>query len=103
MTTTSQKIEKALSILSNHDWYWAMADYSSSAYDNAYGSMRSFVEVVASIADSTIVKALRDLWKATYEYVHTTMFGSDDAAKAEFKSKEAELMAVIKPTYTMAA
>ena len=103
MTTTSQKIEKALSILSNHDWYWAMADYSSSAYDNAYGSMRSFVDIVASITDSTIVKALRDLWKATYEYVHTTMFDSNDAIKAEFKSKEAELMAVIKPNYTMAA
>jgi hypothetical protein len=31
------------------------------------------------------------------------MFGGNDEAKAEFKAKEAELMAVIKPTYAMAA
>ena len=103
MATTSQKVEKALSILKGHDWYWAMADYSSPAYDNAYSSMRSFVEVVASIADNAIVEALRDLWKATYDYIHATMWSSDDAAKAEFKAKEAELMSIINPTFAMAA
>jgi hypothetical protein len=65
--------------------------------------MRAFVELVATIEDSTIVKALRDLWTATYEYVHATMWGSNEAAKAEFNAKEAELMAVIKPTYSVAA
>lgn len=101
--TTSQKIEKALSIMKTHDWYWMMADYTNPAYGNAYGSMRAFVEVVASIADKAIVKALRSLWQATYDYVHATMFGSNDKAKAEFKTKEAELMAIIQPSYTMAA
>jgi len=103
MTTTSQKIEKALSILKGHDWYWAMADYSNPAYGNAYASMRAFVEVVASIADSTIVTALRDLWKATYQYVHATMWCSSVEAKETFKTKESELMAVIKPAYSIAA
>ena len=65
--------------------------------------MRAFVELVATIADKVIVKALRDLWTATYEYTHETMWGSNDEAKAEFKAKEAELMAVIKPQYAMAA
>lgn len=102
MATTANKIETALQIMNQHDWYWCMAD-SNSAYGYAYGTMRMFVELVATIEDSTIVKALRDLWKATYDYVHATMWSSNDAAKAEFKAKEAELMAVIKPTYQMAA
>ena len=102
MATTANKIEKALSILSQHDWYWMMSE-SNSAYGYACGSMRAFVELVATIENSTIVKALRDLWKATYEYVHATMFGSNNEAKAEFKAKEAELMAVINQSYTMAA
>ena len=101
--TTQQKIEKALSIMKSHDWYWCMADYTYPAYGNAYDSMRAFVETAASINDITTVKALRDLWTATYEYVHATMWGSNEAAKAEFNAKEAELMAVIKPTYSVAA
>ena len=103
MATTSQKIEKALSIMKSHDWYWAMADYTNPAYGNAYNSMRAFVEIVASISDSTIVKALRDLWKATYDYIHATMWSSSVEAKETFKTKESELMAIIKPTYQMAA
>lgn len=102
MATTANKIEKALSILSQHDWYWMMSE-SNSAYGYAYGSMRAFAELVATINDAAIVKALRDLWTAHYEFVHATMFGSNDEAKAEFKAKETELMAVIKPTYAVAA
>lgn len=103
MATTANKIEKALQILKGHDWYWMMADYTNPSYGSAYSSMRAFVELVATIENGSIVKALRDLWKATYEYVHATMWGSNDEAKAEFKAKEAELMAVIKPTYAVAA
>ena len=96
MATTANKIEKALSILNHHDWYWMMCD-SNSAYGYARGSMRAFVELVATINDAAIVKALRDLWTANYEYVHSK---SD---KETFKAKEAELMAVINPTFKMAA
>ena len=99
MATTSQKIEKALSIMKSHDWYWMMANYTNPAYGNAYASMRSYVEVVASIADNEIVKALRELWTITYEYVHA----SNPEAKETFKVKEAQLMAVIKPTFAVAA
>ena len=96
MATTVNKIEEALSILNNHDWYWMMCD-SNSAYGYARGSMRAFVELVATINDATIVKALRDLWTANYEYVHSK---SD---KETFKAKEAELMSIINPTFAMAA
>lgn len=93
---TTNKIETALQILNQHDWYWMMCD-SNSAYGYARGSMRAFVELVASINDSTIVKALRDLWTANYEYVH------EKCNKETFKAREAELMSIIKPAYQMAA
>ena len=95
MATTANKIEKALSIMKSHDWYWMMSD-SNSAYGYARASMRAFVELVATIADSTIVKALRDLWTANYEFAHNNN-------KETFKAKEAELMSIINPIYQMAA
>ncbi len=103
MATTSQKIAKALSIMEAHDWYWCMADYSAPAYSNAFITMRSFVEVVASIADATIVKALRELWTAKYKYIHATMWESNPEAKKSFEAKESELMAIIQPLYSVAA
>ena len=102
-TTTQQKIEKALEILKGHDWYWFMADYTNPACDNARGSMRAFVELVATINDGAIVKALRELWLTTYDYVHATMWGRNEKANSEFESRKAELMAVIKPHHAMAA
>jgi hypothetical protein len=65
--------------------------------------MRAFVELVASINDSTIVKALRDLWTATYKYIHATMWSANEKAKAEYEAKKAELMAVVNPQFVMAA
>ena len=103
MEATNIKIEKALAIMNAQDWTWMMADYTNPAYSNAYNSMRAFVELVATITDKAIVKALRDLWTATYEYVHKTMWSENEEAKAKFHTKEAELMAIIKPTYALAA
>ena len=85
---TTNKIEKALSILGQHDWYWMMCD-SNNAYGYAYSSMKAFVELVATINDTAIVKAMRDLWTANYEFAHNR------CAKETFKAKEAELMAII--------
>lgn len=102
-STTSQKIEKALEILNTQDWYWMMADYTHPAYDYAFGGMRAFVELVATITEKSIVKALRELWTATYDYVHATMWSNNEKAKVDFENKKAELMAVIKPQIAMAA
>lgn len=96
MTATANKIENALSILNGHDWYWMMSD-SNSAYGYACGSMRAYVELVATIEDSTIVKALRDLWTTNYQFAHNR------CDKETFKAKEAELMNIIMPTYAVAA
>lgn len=93
---TANKIEKALQILKGHDWYWMMCD-SNSAYGYARGSMRAYVELVATIDDAAIIKAMRDLWTANYEFAHNR------CDKETFTAREAELMVVIKPTYTVAA
>lgn len=101
--TTSQKIEKALEILNGQDWWWCMADYTHPAYDYACGSMKAFVRLVATINDNEIAKALRDLWTTTYNYIHTTMFSTNEAAKIEYETKKAKLMATIQPQHAMAA
>ena len=51
---TIEIINKALETMNNHDWYWCFADYSHPAMDYARGNMRYFVELVASIKNSTI-------------------------------------------------
>ena len=48
---TVEIINKALEVMSNHDWYWMMSDFTHPAIDNARGSMRYFVELVASISN----------------------------------------------------
>jgi hypothetical protein len=103
MATTSEKVQKALEILNSQDWYWSMSDYTHPAYDNAWCNMRAFVELVATIYDKNISKALRDLWTATYTYIHATMWCSDDKAKEEYNAIKVDLMAIIKPQHALAA
>ena len=95
---TIEIINKALDAMNNHDWWWMMADYSHPAMDYARGNMRYFVELVATIADSGIRNALRELWKATYENVHKNMWSKDEEANKAYEAKKAELMAIILPT-----
>ncbi len=90
-------INKTLEVLKNHDWWWMMADYTHPAIDNARGSMRYFVELVATITDAKIRKALRDLWVATYENVHANLWSKNEEANKQFEIKKAELMAIILP------
>lgn len=94
---TVEIINKALEAMNNHDWYWMMADYSHPAVDYARGNMRYFVELVASITDTSIRKAMRDLWTLTYENVHKNMWGKDEEANKEYEIKKAKLMAIIIP------
>lgn len=96
MATTANKIETALKIMNQHDWYWCMSE-SNSACGYARGSMRAFVELVASINDAAIIKAMRDLWMAKYQLVHNR------CSKESFLTREAELMAIINQSNAMAA
>lgn len=94
---TIEIINKALETMKNHDWWWMMADYTHPSIDYARGNMRYFVELVATINDINLRKALRDLWVATYENVHANLFVKNEEANKQFEIKKAELMAIILP------
>lgn len=95
---TVEIINKALEAMNNHDWYWMMADYSHPAMDYARGNMRYFVELVATISNADIRKAMRDLWVATYENIHANLWIKDEEANKQYEMKKAELMAIIFPS-----
>ena len=95
---TVEIINKALEVMSNHDWYWMMSDFTHPAIDNARGSMRYFVELVATITDANIRKAMRDLWVATYENVHANLFVKNEEANKQYEIRKAKLMAIILPS-----
>ena len=59
--------------------------------------MRYFVELVATIKDTVVRNAMRELWKATYENVHKNMWSKDEEANKAYEAKKAELMAIILP------
>lgn len=91
----TETIKKALEIMNNHDWYWMMADFTHPTIDYARGSMRSFVELVATIKDEVVRNAMRELWKATYENVHANLWSKDEEANKQYEMRKAELMAII--------
>lgn len=104
---TTEIINKALAVMDSQDWYWYMTDYQyQEMKQKAYNSMRYFVELVASINDATIRSAMRELWTRTYDYMmlYAPMSQATEAEKAAYKTKKAELMAVILPSsFNMAA
>ena len=59
------KIQTALEMIENYDWYWSMAD--EWRYDSAKAGMRSFVSLVNTIDDEDVRRALRGLWSLRYE------------------------------------
>ncbi len=104
---TTEIIDKALEVMNAQDWYWYMSDYQvAEMKDKAYSTMRHFVELVASINDSTIRRAMRELWTATYNYkgLSSPMSSPSEIQTREYDNRKAELMAVILPSsYNIAA
>lgn len=105
--TTKEIINKALEVMNGQDWYWYLSDYQvAEMKSKAYSTMRDFVELVASINDATIRKALRELWIITYNYMglSSPLSSPTDKQTNEYKNHKAELMTVILPSsYNMAA
>ena len=95
---TIETINKALDAMNNHDWWWMMADYTHPSIDYSRGNMRYFVELVATINDINLRKALRDLWVATYENVHANLFVKNEEANKQYEIRKAKLMAIILPS-----
>ncbi|WP_195533416.1 hypothetical protein [Bacteroides finegoldii] len=92
--TTMNKIEKALQMINEHDWWWAWAEYSGDARDKAYGHMRAFVELVSEISDKAIVSTLRKLWEVSAHKAWT----DDKEEQTKYESIIVELMATIFPS-----
>ena len=104
--TTQEVIYKALEVMNSQDWHWYMSDFQiNEMKDKAYGTMRYFVELVASINDATIRKAMRELWMTTYNYkgLSSPMSSPSEIQTREYNNRKAELMAVILPSYNMEA
>ncbi|MCS2714523.1 hypothetical protein NXW18_13635 [Bacteroides thetaiotaomicron] len=92
--TTMDKIEKALQMINEHDWWWAWAEYCGDARDRAYSHMRAFVELISEISNKVIVATLRELWEVTAHKAWT----DDKEEKAKYESIRVELMATILPS-----
>lgn len=101
--TTTEIISKAMKVMDGHDWWWCFADYTHPDIDYARGSMREFVELVATIQDAAVRNAMRELWVATYENVHANMFHDNEEASKAYETKKAELMKIIRPCVALAA
>lgn len=98
---TTEMINKALEVMNGQDWYWYLSDYQvAEMRDKAYSTMRYFVELVASISDAKIRKAMRELWTVTYNYMglSSPMSSPTDIQTKEYNDRKAELMAVILPS-----
>lgn len=65
---TMEIINKAVTMINEHDFFWFYADYEASARESSRGHMAAFVELVNSILDVDTRKALKDLWMARYEW-----------------------------------
>lgn len=104
---TTEIINKALEVMNSQDWYWYMSDYQINEMRNkAYGTMRYYVELVASINNATIRNAMRELWAITYNYMglNSPMSSPTDMQTREYNNRKAELMAAIFPSsYNTAA
>lgn len=79
--TQDSKIQKALEMIDNYDWFWSMSD--AWRYDSAKAGMRSFVSLVNTIDDEDVRKALRGLWTLRYEETSSIINGRNIDTSAQ--------------------
>ena len=75
------KIQTALEMIENYDWYWSMAD--EWRYDSAKAGMRRFVTLVSTIEDEDVRRALRGLWTLRYEEASSIINGRNIDTSAQ--------------------
>lgn len=100
--TTTEIINKALSILKGHDFYWMMDDfaYTNGAKESAKEHMRYFVNTIKELPKD-LYELMKSLWMA--EFNHCACFRPCWTSKDEPKYKEekerlyAEVNAIIQP------
>ena len=79
--TQDSKIQKALDMIDNYDWFWSMSD--AWRYDSARVGMRRFVTLVNTIEDEDVRRALRGLWTLRYEEASSIINGRNIDTSAQ--------------------
>ena len=77
----NNKIQTALEMIENYDWFWSMSD--EWRYDIAKAGMRRFVALVNTIDDEDVRKALRGLWTLRYEETSSIINGRNIDTSAQ--------------------
>ena len=84
-------IEKALSILKGHDFYWMMDDfaYTNGTMNSAKANMQFFVKTISQLP-TDLYQLLKDLWMATYEWCSCfrPMWTAEDHKEKEARKNE---------------
>ena len=102
MTTTNDIINKALSILKGHDFYWVMDDYAytNGTMESAKANMRLFVNTIKQLP-SDLCELMKLLWMAEYNYCGCFRpFWTSDKAPMYKEQKErlfAEITEIVTP------
>lgn len=79
--TRNNKIQTALKMIDNFDWFWRMSD--AWLYDEAKAGMRRFVAFVNTIENGNIRRALRGLWALKYEETSSIISGRSTDTSAQ--------------------
>ena len=86
---TSNTIQDALEMITNHDWYWRMADCGYEAnYNAAKAHMQAFLRLVNTIANDGIREALKNLWLLKFDEARDAVNGRNDEQN---KAKQVEI------------
>lgn len=102
MTTTNDILNKALSILKGHDFYWMMDDYAytNGTMESAKANMKYFVETIKQLP-TDLYNLMKDLWMAEYNYCgcFRPCWTSDKAPKCKEEKEKlyAEVNALLHP------
>lgn len=88
----NNKIQEALQMIDNHDWYWRMADSGYDwRYETAEAGMKKFVALVNTIENKIVRMALRNLWTLRFEEARDAVNGHD----TDNSAKRNEYMAAL--------
>lgn len=97
--TTIDKIQEAIKMMNEHDWWWAWAEYCTQPRIESYSHMKAFVRLVSSINDAAIISTLREMWVLTSKKAWT----DNKNKQTEYENQRMALMATLPTAILQAA
>lgn len=100
--TATNILNKALSILKGHDFYWMMDDYAytNGTRESAKANMKYFVETIKQLP-TDLYELMKSLWMAEYNYCGCFRPGWTSKKAPQYKEEKeklyAEVEALIQP------